>query len=133
MNEQKQEQLKKVMQEHPEINEMIKELRADSQEEMQAKMIELLKEYGVELTAEDLKAPSGELSDDELEAVSGGGGCGCSGAGGGGGDYLICGCLVAGSGWMEGAGRMNEYGGCCCVGGGAGATNWGDEEPHPFN
>ena len=54
MNEKKQEQLKKVMQEHPEINEMIKELRADSQEEMQAKMIELLKEYGVELTAEDI-------------------------------------------------------------------------------
>ena len=72
MNKKKQEQLKKVMQEHPEINEMIKELRADSQEEMQAKMIELLKEYGVELTAEDLKAPCGELSDDELNAVAGG-------------------------------------------------------------
>ena len=39
---------------------------------MQAKMTELLKEYGVELTAEDLKAPAGELSDDELEAVAGG-------------------------------------------------------------
>lgn len=72
MNEKKQEQLKKVMQEHPEINDKIKELHADSQEEMQAQMIELLKEYGVELTAEDLKAPGGELSDDELNAVAGG-------------------------------------------------------------
>ena len=133
MNEKKQEQLKKVMQEHPEINEMIKELRADSQEEMQAKMIELLKEYGVELTAEDLKAPSGELSDDELEAVSGGGGCGCPVIGGGGGDYLGCGCFVAGAGLVEGTCTVNEYGGCCCIGAGAGATNWGDEEPHPFN
>ena len=86
MNEQKQEQLKKVIQEHPEINEKIKELRADSQEEMQAKMIELLKEYGVELTSEDLKAPSGELSDDELEVVAGGGVCICPLVGGGSGE-----------------------------------------------
>ena len=133
MNEKKQEQLKKVMQEHPEINEMIKELRADSQEEMQAKMIELLKEYGVELTAEDLKAPSGELSDDELEAVSGGGGCGCPVIGGGGGDYLGCFCVAEGSGTLDGTDKINEYGGCYCAGAGAGATNWGDEEPHPFN
>ena len=72
MNEKKQEQLKKVMQEHPEINDKIKELHAKIQEEMQAKMIELLKEYGVELTEDDLKAPGGELSDDELNAVAGG-------------------------------------------------------------
>lgn len=133
MNEQKQEQLKKVIQEHPEINEKIKELYSDSQEEMQAKMIELLKEYGVELTAEDLKAPSGELSDDELEAVSGGGGCGCSGLGGGAGDYLGCGCCAVGIGLIEGTNNFSEYGGCFCPGAGAGATNWGDEEPHPFN
>ncbi|MGN0691298.1 MAG: hypothetical protein ACI4K7_03000 [Oscillospiraceae bacterium] len=72
------------MQEHPEINDKIKELRANIQEEMQAKMIELLKEYGVELTAEDFKAPGGELSDDELNAVAGGNitpGCLCLSSG----------------------------------------------------
>ena len=133
MNNQKQEELQKLMQEHPEINEKIKELHADSQSEMQAQVIELIKEYGVELTAEDFKAPGGELSDDELEAVSGGGGCGCSGAGGGGGDYLRCGCIGAGLGVLEGKLGITGYGGCFCAGGGAGATNWGDEEPHPFN
>ncbi len=89
MNEKKQEQINKIIQEHPEINDKIKELHADSQEEMQAQMIELLKEYGVELTAEDLKAPGGELSDDELNAVAGGGimrGCVCSSHGTGMGD-----------------------------------------------
>ena len=72
MNEKRQEQLRKVMQEHPEINDRIKELRADSQSELQAQMIGLLKEYGVELTAEDFKAPCEEFSDDELNAVAGG-------------------------------------------------------------
>lgn len=72
MNAQKQEQLQKALQEHPEISEKLKELSAESQDEIQMKIIGLLKEYGVELTAEDLKAPAGELSDDELEAVAGG-------------------------------------------------------------
>ncbi|MGN0691297.1 MAG: hypothetical protein ACI4K7_02995 [Oscillospiraceae bacterium] len=128
MNNQKQEELQKLMQEHPEINEKIKELHADSQSEMQAQVIELIKEYGVELTAEDFKAPGGELSDDELEAVSGGGGCACSGAGGGGGDYLGCACVVMGLGEIE----LNpgaECGGCICVGAGIGVTNWGDKHP----
>lgn len=72
MNSQKQEQLQKALQEHPEINEKLKALSAESQDEIQMKIIGLLKEYGVELTAEDLKAPDGELSDDELESVAGG-------------------------------------------------------------
>lgn len=132
MNNPKQEQLQKIMHEHPEINDKIKELHADSQSEMQEQMIALLKEYGVELTDEDFKAPGGELSDDELEAVSGGGGCGCSGIGGGAGDYLGCGCCAVGTGLIEGTNNFSEYGGCFCPGAGAGATNWGDEEPHPF-
>ena len=69
---QKQQQLQKALQEHPELNEKLKKLLADSQTEMQEKIIELMKEYGVELTAEDFKAPSGELRDDELNAVAGG-------------------------------------------------------------
>ena len=71
MNERKQEQLQKVLQEHPELNDRLKAITADSQTEVQEKMIELLKEYGVVLTAEDFKAPEGELSDDELGAVAG--------------------------------------------------------------
>ena len=70
----KQEQLQKVLQEHPELGDKLKAITADSPAEVQEKTIELLKEYGVALTAEDFKAPSGELSDDELGAVAGGGG-----------------------------------------------------------
>ena len=128
MNDQKQEQLQKIMQEYPEINDKIKELHADSQSKMQEQMIELMKEYGVELTEEDFKEPSEKLSDDELEAVSGGGGCGCWG--GGGGDYLICGCVLVGSGGIKGIEDLSDYGGCVCVGDGVGATNWGNVTPH---
>ena len=86
MNEQKQEQLQKVLQEHPELNDKLKAITADSQAEAQEKTIELLKEYGVVLTAEDFKMPEGKLSDDELAAVAGGGGCGGRCAGG----YSLC-------------------------------------------
>ena len=128
MNEQKQEQLQKVLQEHPELNDRLKAMTADSQTELQEKMIELLKEYGVVLTAEDFKMPEGKLSDDELAAVAGGGGCGCWG--GGGGDYLICGCVLVGSGGIKGIEDLSDYGGCVCVGDGVGATNWGNVTPH---
>ena len=43
MNEQKQEQLQKVLQEHPELNDKLKAITADSQAEAQEKTIELLK------------------------------------------------------------------------------------------
>lgn len=130
MNDKKQEQLQKVLQEHPELDEKLRTISADIQSEMQAKMIELLKEYGVELTAEDFKAPGGELSDDELDAVSGGGGCGCTGIGCGGGDYLKCKCFAYGAGQIKGTDDISEYGGCICAAAGAGATNWGDVKPH---
>lgn len=124
MNEQKQELLQKVLQEHPEINDRLKAINADSQTEMQEKMIELLKEYGVALTAEDLKVPSGKLSDDELAAVAGGGGCGCPVAGGGGGDGLKCVCVVGGGGGIKGVDASEGM--CFCLAAGAGATNRGD-------
>lgn len=145
MNEQKQkqkqEQLQKVLQEHPEINDKLKAITADSQTEMIEKMIELLKEYGVELTAEDFKAPSGELKDDELAAVVGGGGCGCSGAGGGGGDGLVCACFIFGLGDLYTAskkalgaviarGGLMSAGSCFCAGAGTGVTHWGDIDPY---
>ena len=133
MNEQKQEQLKKVFQEHPEINEKLKEIGEKHHAEMQAKMTELLKEYGIELTEDDFKVPARELSEDELAAVSGGGGCGCFGGGSGKGDYLCCVCPIGGTGTIEGSQvHICEYGGCFCMAAGAGATNWGDVKPHPI-
>ena len=135
----KQQQLQKVIQEHPEINDRLKEIHADSQTEIQEKIIALIKEYGVELTAEDFKAPSGELSDDELKAVAGGGGCGCWAGGGGGGDGLFCACAIIGGGDVLDASTLairkaNEQdrnvGYCGCLGPGAGATNWGDIDPY---
>ena len=82
----KQEQLQKVLQEHPELGDKLKAIATDSQTQMQEKMIEILKEYGVSFTAEDFKAPEGELSDDELEVVAGGGICMCPLVGGGSGE-----------------------------------------------
>ncbi len=66
--------------------------------------IAFAKELGIELTEADFAKEklSGELSDDELDAVAGGGGCGC--AFGGGGSVKFRGEDVA----------------CVCVGGGAG-------------
>ena len=63
MNEQKQkqEQLQKVLQEHPELNDRLKAITADSQTELQEKVIELLKEYGVVLTAEDFKCQRAKM------------------------------------------------------------------------
>ena len=119
----KQEQLQKILQEHPELGDKLKAIATDSQTQMQEKMIEILKEYGVVLTAEDFKAPEGELSDDELNAVAGGGGCGCPVVGGGGGDEIICVCIAGGTGFVIGSGGLNEQGGCICAVAGAGATN----------
>ena len=119
----KQEQLQKVLQEHPELGDKLKAIATDSQTEMQEKMIEILKEYGVALTVEDFKVPEGELSDDELNAVAGGGGCGCPVFGGGGGDELVCVCIAGGTGCVIGSYGLNSQGGCVCVAAGAGATN----------
>ena len=121
----KQEQLQKVLQEHPELGDKLKAIATDSQTQMQEKMIEILKEYGVSFTAEDFKAHEGELSDDELNAVAGGGGCGCAAIGGGGGDDLTCVCIAGGTGYVRGCGGFSLEGGCFCALAGAGATNRG--------
>lgn len=123
-----------------EIQEKMSELQK-SGEVTTAKIIDFWKAQGIDLTEEDLKAPSQELSDDELKGVSGGGGCGCCVTGGGWGDLLECSCIGIGGGGIPfrlASGtvirgidaKFNKYGGCTCPVAGAGATNWGNITPH---
>ena len=85
-------------------------------------LLALAKECGIELTAADFekkeKSASGELSDDELDAVAGGGSnCGCFAGGGGGGidasdgKVFGCACVAYGQG---GDGRANDAN-CVCA------------------
>jgi predicted ribosomally synthesized peptide with nif11-like leader len=83
-------------------------------------MIELAKENGIDLTEADFekKEATGELSDDELDAVAGGGSnCGCFAGGGGGGidasdgKVFGCACVAYGQG---GDGRANDAN-CVCA------------------
>ncbi len=65
------------------------------------KVIPQAKEMGFDLSADDFKQKSGELSDAELEKVVGGGFCRCAFAGGGGGtgnNGMIYGCACTGYG-----------------------------------
>ena len=92
-------------------------------------LIELAKENGIELAEADFAkkaAPaSGELSDDELDAVAGGGGCACLAGGGGGGTdsndgkKYGCACVVYGQGGDGRASDMN----CICPAFGTGFDN----------
>ena len=81
--------------------------------------IKLAKENGIELTEADFekKEATGELSDDELDAVAGGGGCQCPLAGGGGGvdanDGKVYGCACTSYG-QGGDGRAKDFN-CFCV------------------
>ena len=97
-------------------------------------MLALAKECGIELTAADFEKKaepaSGELDDDELDAVAGGAGgeeghCYCVLAGGGGGkdcnDGNTFGCACVGYG-QGGDGRASDAN-CRCVVGGAGADD----------
>ena len=91
-------------------------------------LIVIAKENGIELTESDLAAPSGEISDDELEAVVGGGDCYCALGGGGTkegahgyaeqywGGLDVCACVLAGFGYY---GNGKERCGCAFAGGGS--------------
>ena len=61
----------------------------------------MAKELGLELTEADFKQKRAELSDDELEAVSGGSSCSCPMSGGGkqDGDDDVCACNLTGLGY----------------------------------
>ena len=68
------------------------------------KLIELAKELGIALTAADF-AESNEISDDDLDAVSGGSDVSCACAMGGGGtkdtNDKTCACVLAGVGYDD--------------------------------
>ena len=92
-------------------------------------LIELAKENGIELTLADLEkkeeAASGELDDDELDAVAGGA-CGCAVAGGGkgidegNGKEYQCSCVLYGQGKE---GRKSDINCTCYVAGGGNDFN----------
>lgn len=84
-------------------------------------ILTLAKELGMELTLADIESESSELSEDELNAVSGGksGGCFCVLAGGGGGkngrdDVYGCACVAYGQG---GDGSRDDFTCFCALGG----------------
>jgi len=93
------ENLKKFLEAVSANEELNKKASAAPKEELLA----MAKELGIELTEDDLKQESKELSDDELDAVAGGGTCACVLGGGGkkagdGSVYDVCACVVAGTG-----------------------------------
>lgn len=84
---------------NPEVREKVEAL-CKNKEATEADFIALAAEYGITITEEDFeqKPADGEMSDDELEAVSGGSKCICVIAGGGTGDasHATCGCVGLG-------------------------------------
>ena len=70
-------------------------------------LIALAKELGITLTEADFSEPSGELDDDELDAVTGG--------------WKECMCAFAGGGKKDSDGKA-----CGCVGGGYGEARSGE-------
>lgn len=87
--------------------------------------IALAAEKGYTFTPEEIKPqmPTGELDDDELDAVAGGAACGCvlGGGGKGGGKDETCACVWAGSGdSIFGGGSFPDR--CFCFGGGGGSS-----------
>ena len=80
---------------------LIKKIGAMEKDEL----IATAKALGLELTEADLEKPAAELSDDELEAVSGGSDVSCVCAMGGGGtkdnNDKTCACVLAGVGYTD--------------------------------
>ena len=89
-------------------------------------IIAIAKEMGVELTAADFENDTSEISDDELDAVTGGKAkkdpvnCVCAIGGGGSGDDddTVCPCVLGGIGYTQVNGHNEER--CICAVAGAG-------------
>lgn len=129
--------MKKFLELVSQNEELGKKLNGMNKEEI----IAAAKELGVELTEDDLKQESEELSDDELDAVAGGKSCACVLGGGGkktgdGSIYDVCACVAAGTGLKTTGGTLtydpvkdewnsetNKVARCVCVAAGAGKDN----------
>lgn len=84
-------------------------------------LLAFAKELGIELTEADFEAPTGKLSDDELENVAGGGECFCAVGGGGtkNGNNDTCGCVLYGMGVYKKDGKVLDWR-CECLAAGNG-------------
>lgn len=115
--------MKKFLEEASQDKEFIGELGKAVTPEA---LIALAKEKGFTLTEEDLKTETREgiVSDDELNAVSGGKACACViyGLGEDGGNDETCSCGVAGSGYGYNEQTKGTEGRCYCVGAGGGTS-----------
>ena len=96
------ENLKNFLEKVSENEELAKKVGSEADANV---LIEMAKEMGIALTAEDFQKPVEELSDDELETVSGGGDVSCACAMGGGGtkdgNDKTCACVLAGAGYSK--------------------------------
>ena len=103
------ENLKKLLEEASRNEELTSKLEGLTDKDTALeKTIEIAKEYGFDLTAEDFSTEDGEeLSIDEAETVAGGSTF-CFGFGAGG---KYCGCVAVGGGDSEGRGCS-----CCVIG-----------------
>ena len=125
MNREKQGKLIQFLKENPELQEKLNNLAKENSDDFNQQAAALLSGAGIEISVDDLKVPTDELSEDELMAIAGGGGCACTLGGYGGGDRLYCACLFAGSGGIDNCDNVGVQGGYICPIAGAGATNWG--------
>ena len=85
------------------------ELHAKASSMDMAALIAAAKALGIELTETDFEPPAGEMSEDELDDVTGGLSCACF-VGGGGIAERACACVSYG----EGHAPVKDYR-CCCA------------------
>ena len=118
------ENMKKFLEEASKDKEYLEKV---NKAETPEAVIALAAEKGFTLTAEDLKPdqPTGELNDDELDAVAGGKACGCFiGGGGEAGHYdAVCYCVSAGAGSAWDDENDKEVVRCFCVTAGGGTSS----------
>ena len=113
------ENLKNFLQKASEDRAWLDELNSlDDRDAVISKTLNRAKELGIMLSAEDFEQRQGELSEDELNVVSGGGTCACVlGGGGTEGAYGVdktCACVLTGAG-LDCDGLLRCF---CEVGGG---------------
>lgn len=107
------ENLKKFLELASEDQQLAKDLQNSDKETV----LRLAKEHGILLTEEDFEEADEAISDEELDAVSGGNYCNCFLGGGGKGGYnqKVCACVGGGGGEFEDGGAR-----CVCVAAGMG-------------